>query len=115
MSLILGINAYHADSAACILKAGKLIAAAEEERFRRIKHWAGFPTRAIAYCLNEAGAELSDIDAVAVNRNPRANLLRKIGYAVAHLPSAALLADRIRNAKAWSSIEQSLTDAFAGQ
>jgi carbamoyltransferase len=43
--LILGINAYHADAAACILRDGRLLAAAEEERFRRIKHWAGFPLR----------------------------------------------------------------------
>ena len=43
--LILGLNAYHGDSSACMLKDGKIIAAAEEERFRRIKHWAGFPPR----------------------------------------------------------------------
>ena len=44
---ILGINAYHADSSAAIFKDGKLIAATEEERFRRVKHWAGFPSMAI--------------------------------------------------------------------
>ena len=49
--LILGLNAYHGDSSACILKDGKIIAAAEEERFRRIKHWAGFPSEAIRWCL----------------------------------------------------------------
>ena len=49
--IILGLNAFHADSSAALLKDGKLIAAAEEERFRRTKHWAGFPSRAIAYCL----------------------------------------------------------------
>ena len=52
---ILGINAYHGDSSACIIKDGEFIAAAEEERFRRIKHWAGFPSEAINYCLEEAG------------------------------------------------------------
>ena len=49
MCIILGINAYHGDSSACILKNGKLMAAAEEERFRRIKHWAGFPTKSIQF------------------------------------------------------------------
>ena len=44
---ILGLNAYHGDSSACIYKDGVLIAATEEERFRRIKHWAGFPSEAI--------------------------------------------------------------------
>ena len=42
MKIILGLNCYHADSAACIIKNGKLIAAIEEERINRIKHWAGF-------------------------------------------------------------------------
>lgn len=53
--LILGLNAYHGDSAACLIKDGKLVAAAEEERFRRIKHWAGLPTQAIDYSLREGG------------------------------------------------------------
>ena len=52
--IILGLNAFHANSAAAIVRDGKLIAAAEEERFRRVKHWAGFPTQAIEYCLREA-------------------------------------------------------------
>jgi carbamoyltransferase len=56
--LILGINAYHADAAACIVRDGKLLAAAEEERFRRVKHWAGFPSQAISYCLSEAKVDL---------------------------------------------------------
>src|SRR6266571_5602945 len=55
---ILGINAYHGDSSTCLVRDGTLIAAAEEERFRRIKHWAGLPTEAIAYCLSEAGINL---------------------------------------------------------
>ena len=49
---IIGINAFHGDSSACILKDGRLIAAAEEERFRRIKHWAGFPSEAIKWYLS---------------------------------------------------------------
>jgi len=56
---ILGLNAYHADSSACIIRDGVLLAAAEEERFRRIKHWAGFPELAIKYCLEAAGIDLS--------------------------------------------------------
>jgi len=53
--LILGLNAYHGDSSACIVIDGQLVAAAEEECFRRVKHWAGFPTESVRYCLNEAG------------------------------------------------------------
>ena len=50
---ILGINAYHADSSAAIIVDGKLLAATEEERFTRVKHWAGFPAQAILFCLKE--------------------------------------------------------------
>jgi len=71
--IILGINAYHGDSSACLIIDGKLIAAVEEERFRRIKHWAGFPTESIRYCINEAGISVEDIDHIAVNRNPTAH------------------------------------------
>ena len=46
MTYILGLNAYHGDAAACLVKDGNLVAAAEEERFRRVKHWAGFPSEA---------------------------------------------------------------------
>ena len=66
--IILGLNAFHGDSSAAILRDGVLIAAAEEERFRRIKHWAGFPSLAIQYCLQEAGLRLSEIDHLAVNQ-----------------------------------------------
>src|SRR5437763_314657 len=59
--IILGLNAFHGDSAAALVRDGVLLAAAEEERFRRVKHWAGFPAQSIAYCLREAGLRLSDV------------------------------------------------------
>ena len=67
MTYVLGLNAYHADAAACLVKDGDLVAAVEEERFRRIKHWGGFPSEAIRYCLAEAGIALADVEHVAVN------------------------------------------------
>ena len=57
---ILGINAYHGDASATIIKDGKLIAAAEEERFNRFKHCAGFPALAIKYCLATAGIGIGE-------------------------------------------------------
>ena len=95
--LILGINAYHADAAACIVRDGKLLAAAEEERFRRVKHWAGFPSQAISYCLSEAKVDLGDVTCVAVNRSSRANFFRKLRYVAFARPSPRLLLDRWRN------------------
>lgn len=114
MSLVLGLNAYHGDAAACLVRDGRLVAAAEEERFRRIKHWAGFPSEAIRYCLSEAGARLSDLDRVAINSNPRAGLLRKVGYAIRRRPELGLVLDRVRNRRNRASIAETLSRALPG-
>ncbi len=75
---ILGINAYHADSSAAILVNGELLAATEEERFARVKHWAGFPAQAILFCLKEAGVTLDMVDHIAIGRDPKAKLDKKL-------------------------------------
>ena len=98
--IILGLNAFHADSSAALVQDGKLIAAAEEERFRRIKHWAGFPSQAIAYCLREAGVQLSDVEHIAFNQDSRANLMRKISYFLTKRPNINLVLRRLRNRRA---------------
>ena len=90
MTYILGINAYHADASACLVKDGEMIAAAEEERFVRIKHWAGFPAESIRYCLDEANVRLDEIGHIAVNRDPRAQLLRRIVFHIRITPASAL-------------------------
>jgi carbamoyltransferase len=113
--IILGINAFHGDSSACLVRDGMLVAAAEEERFRRIKHWAGFPSQAIAYCLAEAGASLADVDHVAVNQDSHANQLRKIAYVLKEKPDLGLVLGRLRNRRARTSIPDLLAKAFAGQ
>ncbi len=95
---ILGINAYHAGAAAALIRDGQLIAAAEEERFRRAKYWAGFPTEAIAYCLAEAGITAYDLDHVAISRNPSANLHKKVLFTLSRRPGFNLLRDRLANA-----------------
>jgi carbamoyltransferase len=99
--IILGINAFHGDSSAALVRDGKLVAAAEEERFRRVKHWAGFPSQSIAYCLQEAGVRLADVNHVAVNQNDRAQRLRKIAYLAAHPPEIRRSTYR-RSKKQWS-------------
>src|SRR5450432_1467294 len=104
--IILGMNAYHADSSAAIFKNGVLIAATEEERFRRIKHWAGFPSMAIEFCLREAGISLHEVDHIAIGRDPYAKLLKKILFLLKN-PGGGLNAvrDRLSNAKKVSSLE----------
>ena len=111
--IILGINAYHADSSACIVKDGELIAAVEEERFDRIKHWAGFPIKSIKYCLAEAGVSIEEIDHIAVNRNPRANLWRKIWFILRQRPSLGLLKDRAKNASTMIDVKKKIAGEFA--
>ena len=78
---ILGINAYHGDAAAAVLKDGVLIAAVEEERFNRIKHCAGFPAESVRYCLSTAGVGIEDVDHVGISRDPSAHLHKKILFA----------------------------------
>lgn len=112
--LILGLNAFHADSAAAIIRDGRLIAAAEEERFRRLKHWAGFPSEAIAYCLREAGAQLSEVDHVAFNQDSRAQLFRKLCYVIKR-PNIDLILGRLRNRRARATIPALLQQAFPGR
>src|SRR6202171_4326002 len=79
---ILGINAYHGNSSAALVSDGRLIAAVEEERFNRVKYAAGFPSAAIRYCLDAAGITLSEVDHVAIPRNPWARLGTKLLYAL---------------------------------
>jgi carbamoyltransferase len=110
--LILGINAYHGDVSAVIVRDGELIAAVEEERFRRIKHYAGFPREAIRACLTMAGAVPRDIDAFAVSRDPKAHLWRKALFALRHRPSLSLIRDRAANAMSVRHIARACAEAM---
>ena len=104
---ILGLNAYHADSSAAIFKDGEMIAATEEERFRRVKHWAGFPSMAVEFCLKEAGIKLSQLDHIAIGRDPKAKLDKKILFLLKN-PGGGWNAvlDRVKNAKKVASLEE---------
>ena len=115
MTIVLGLNAYHGDSSACLVRDGTLIAAAEEERFRRIKHWAGFPAEAIRYCLAEAGIGLAGIDVVAINQDAGANLWKKVAYTATRRPDLALVLDRIRNKRERAGVAAELAQLFPGE
>jgi carbamoyltransferase len=109
---ILGLNAYHGDSSACLVIDGKLIAAAEEERFRRIKHWAGLPSQAIAYCLHAAGITIDQVDHIALNRNPYANLFRKALFTLSKRPDIRTIKDRLSNAGKVEDIKSALSQGL---
>jgi carbamoyltransferase len=97
MSVIAGINAYHGDAAVVLLRDGELVAAVEEERLRRVKHWAGFPGDALRACVEAAGIEPGEVTRCAVGRDPRVHLPRKALYALRRRPAAGFVGDRLRN------------------
>lgn len=111
--IILGLNTHHADSSAAIFIDGELIAATEEERFTRIKHWAGFPKEAIAFCLKEANVTLADVDRITLGRDPKAKVERKALYAISNLKTGtSLLKNRWENRKDITSIPEQFQQAF---
>ncbi len=112
MSLILGLNAYHGDSAACLIRDGGLVAAAEEERFRRIKHWAGLPTQAIDYCLTAGGVSIDEIEHIAINRKPGVNNWRRLGFVLTHRPDPRLMLQKVRNIRRAASAKDALEFAY---
>ena len=91
---ILGINAYHGDAAAALIKDGRIVAAVEEERFNRVKHSAGFPVKSIEYCLSAAEIGIEEVDHVGISRDPSAHLHKKV------LGAAERAAKRIVRARA---------------
>ena len=113
--IVLGLNAYHGDSSAALVKDGRLIAAAEEERFRRIKHWSGLPTEAMKWCLADAGLRLEDVDHIAINRNPSVNNLRRVLYVLRKRPSLGLILKRLGNIRRAGTFEDAVQAAFPGE
>ena len=79
---ILGLNVFHADTSACIIKDGEIISAVEEERFTRVKHFSGFPKNSIDFCLNEAKLNISEIDHICVNYNKNYNFKEKLIFSL---------------------------------
>ncbi len=113
--IVVGINAFHTDASAVLLRDGVLIAAVEEERLTRVKHWTGFPAQALHWCLRQAGASLADVDHIAINQDNWANLAGRLGYILSHRPRAALLVDRLRNRRARVSLPDLIGKAFPGE
>src|SRR3984957_20405943 len=84
---ILGISAYYHDSAACLVEDGRIVAAAQEERFTRKKHDASFPTHAVDYCLREAGITVKEIDLVGFYEKPLVKFERLLETYVSYAPA----------------------------
>ncbi|MCO6496027.1 MAG: carbamoyltransferase [Chitinophagaceae bacterium] len=107
---IIGINAWHADASAALIIDGKVIVAIEEERFTRVKHWAGFPAKAIEFCLKEAGLTYNDINFFVIGRDPKAKFINKLAYLAKH-PGGSMAAIKSRwgNSKKVHKLSESLS------
>ncbi|PCE62596.1 carbamoyltransferase family protein [Sediminicola luteus] len=111
--IILGLNTHHADSSAAIFVNGELIAATEEERFTRVKHWAGFPKQAIQFCLDEAGVTLEEVHHITIGRDAKAKMGKKVLFALKNLKmGSSLLKNRLKNRKDISSMSEQFANAF---
>ncbi|HVS00998.1 MAG TPA: carbamoyltransferase N-terminal domain-containing protein, partial [Thermoanaerobaculia bacterium] len=115
MSPILGVSAFHADASAAAVDGGRFVAGVEEERFRRIKHWAGFPEQALRFCLEELSGDMGGVEALAVSRQPRAYFLRKAALALGHPRSLGRAVSRVRNLAQVGSLEERVAKAFGGR
>jgi len=102
--IILGINAYHPDSSACILVDGRIKFAIEEERINRIKHWSGFPVLSIKECLSTENISIKDVDFIAINQDFFSNFFYKISYIISNRPQFNFLINNFLNKKKRANI-----------
>jgi carbamoyltransferase len=110
---ILGINAYHADSSAALLKNGEVIYATEEERFERIKHWAGLPLKSMEFCLKAEGISILDVNAICIGRDPNAKTKNKMAYLLKSPKSAVrMFTQRFQNRGDLGNINDDIKSYF---
>ena len=110
---ILGLNVYHADSSAALLSNGKIVAATEEERFTRVKHWAGVPLESIEFCLEKGQIGIRDVDAIVIGRDTSSKFLKKVLYAVTNIRSGLpLIRQRVLGKRELDSLETVIRNEF---
>ena len=115
MTVILGLNAYHADASAAVCIDGSIVSACEEERFSRIKHESGLPSRAIDWCLKNAGLKISEVDHIAINSNPKAHLRKKFLYLISNKTNLKFIQERFQNKMKRSNIRNTINSLYPGE
>ncbi len=109
---VLGINAFHADAAAVLLRDGEVVGAIAEERLNRVKHYAGFPRMAIRKVLDMGGIGLRDVDHIAIGRDSTANLAQKVKFSVGNIGRISRLAkQRLENRARIRDVPSLVTEA----
>ena len=110
---IIGLNAFHADSSAALLKDGVIIFATEEERFERIKHWAGLPLKSIQFCLDSENIKITDIESICIGRDPKAKFLKKVSFLLKNpLIFYNLFLQRLKNRSDLKNLKILIHDKF---
>jgi carbamoyltransferase len=112
--VVLGLNAHHADAAAVLVIDGQVVAAAEEERFRRIKHYAGFPEHALRWCLEAGAVTAADLDCIAINTDRRVARWARLAHALRHWPDPRLVLGQIARARARGTVGERIAAMFPG-
>jgi len=112
MSYILGINAFHGNSSACILKNNEIVFAIEEERINRIKNWSGFPIKSIRMCLDHVNKHLNEIKCIAINRNFNSNLTQKVFFSIKNFNNLKYAIRKSKNLNKFKSIEDYFIKEF---
>ncbi len=107
---ILGLNVFHADTSAALLVDGKLISAIEEERFTKIKHYAGLPLNSIKYCLNSSNLTISEVDIITVNYNSKYNFFNKALFTLKNFNSLTI--QKILSFQKKNKIKNILQESF---
>jgi len=112
MTYILGINAFHGNSSACILKNNEIVFAIEEERINRIKNWSGFPIKSICMCLDHVNKHLNEIKCIAINRNFNSNLTQKVFFSIKNFNNLKYAIRKSKNLNKFKSIEDYFIKEF---
>jgi carbamoyltransferase len=111
--LILGLNAFHPDASAALFADGELIAAAEEERFNRVKHAAGLPVEASRWVLEHAGVKPDQLDHVALSKSPHVHKARRVAHGILHtVRQRSLPTDRLAARSRTLSLDKELGQAL---
>lgn len=110
---LIGVNAFHADSSAALLKKGEVIFATEEERFERIKHWAGLPLQSIEFCLKAEDISINQVKAICIGRDPKAKFGNKLAYLLKRPKSAlGMFHQRFSNRNDLGNIQEEIKKHF---
>ena len=110
--IILGLNVLHGDSAACLIREGKLLSAAEEERFVRIKHASNFPINAVKFCLDANNINIHDVDFITINTKFTYNFFSKISFLIKNIFKFKIIASRTGTAISKNNIIKNLSNFF---